>query len=81
MQDEYSSYMNSNNTIVNNFVKGFDRNFYWGHGQNGDGIINTVIAGNTFVNAASTANMKIYSGNHSGSISKNNIFIQENSIP
>jgi hypothetical protein len=25
--------------------------------------------------------MKIYSGNHSGSISKNNIFIQENSIP
>ncbi len=81
MQDEYAGYLNSDNKILNNFVKGFNRNFYWGHGQPGDGIINTVIAGNTFVNAASTANMKIDSGNHSGSAIKNNIFIQENSVP
>ena len=81
MQDEQGSYMNSDNTIVNNMVKGFDRNFYWGHAQSGDGLINTVIAGNTFVNAKATseANMKIDSGSHSGSSIKNNIFLQEDS--
>ena len=82
MQDEYGSYMNSDNKIINNFVKGFNRNYYWGgSGHSGTGLQNTVIAGNTFVNAKSTANIKIDSGNHSGSSIKNNIFLQEDSIP
>jgi parallel beta-helix repeat protein len=81
MQDEYPSYMNNGNKILDNFVKGFNRNFYWGHAQSGEGLINTVIAGNTFVDAKSTASMKIDSGSHSGTIIKNNIFLQGNTVP
>lgn len=80
MQDEYASYLNSDNLIINNFIKGFNRNFAWYHAQTSDGLINTTIANNTFVNASSTANFLIGgSGSHSNTVIKNNIFLQEDS--
>ena len=76
-------YANGNNTIVNNFVLGNKINFqYWNSNQGaGDGLINDVIAYNTFVNSAASVNIKIASsGYHSNTVFKNNIILQEDSL-
>jgi hypothetical protein len=80
--DEYNSHRNYDNIIINNFVIGCDNNFLWWHSYSGDGLNNFVIANNTFVNSRSGPNLEIQTGgNHTNCIFKNNIVLQEDSIP
>lgn len=81
---ERTSPMNRNFAIVNNLVLGCKKSFYWTHYRDGDGLVDSTIAYNTFVNATEvgTGNFVIGSGGtHSNTIIKNNLIIQENSVP
>jgi len=81
--DETYNPASSDNKIINNFVKGGDRCFYSWIGANGGGLVNVLIANNTFVNSnpASESNVKILAGTHRNTIFKNNIMEQDDSVP
>jgi hypothetical protein len=83
MGDERYNPPSSDNKIINNFVKGGNRCFYSWLGANGGGLINVLIAYNTFVNANADAeaNFKILSGAHSNTQIINNIIEQNGSVP
>lgn len=61
-------------TIINNFLKGNGRNFsYWVEGTPGTGLINDLIAGNTFIDSTGT-NLYIENASHVNTRIENNIF-------
>jgi hypothetical protein len=82
MGDEVYRPPSANNTVVNNFVYGCNRNFFWWQGSEGGGLQNALIANNTFVNARADAeaNFLINSGSHSGSRIYNNIIEQDDAV-
>jgi hypothetical protein len=81
--DEKYNPPSSDNKIINNFLKGGNRCFYSWLGANGGGLVNVLIANNTFVNANgdAEANFKILNGTHSNTQIKNNIIEQIDSVP
>jgi hypothetical protein len=83
--DEKPYHPNDGNRIINNFVMGCDYNFSWWGGFSGNGLKNSLIAFNTFVNAQRRANFRIDDGKgtavHDGCRILNNIFLQENALP
>jgi len=83
--DEKPHHPNDGNRIINNFVMGCDYNFSWWGGFPGNGLKNSLIAFNTFVNAQRRANFRIDDGKgtavHDGCRIMNNIFLQENALP
>jgi hypothetical protein len=66
----------SRNTIINNLLLGGDRNF-----TTGTGMKESIFAHNTLVNAVGDYNVIIFGGDASGGVFKNNIILQEDSIP
>jgi parallel beta-helix repeat protein len=84
MGDENQRYgPSANNTVINNLVYGTDRNFYWWRNSifAVDGMINDLVANNTFVNSTNFAGVEIAdSPDHSNTRFVNNIIIQENSL-
>jgi parallel beta-helix repeat protein len=81
MGDEQYSPPSSHITIINNFVYGNRRNFYWWPGVSGGRLDHVLIANNTFANSRRNANFQI-DGNvtHINSRIENNIFLQEDSL-
>jgi hypothetical protein len=71
---------NADITLINNLVKDTRRNFYY-YASDSDGMVNTIIAHNTFVDSTYEVNFKILAGNHSNTIIQNNIIMQDDSIP
>jgi hypothetical protein len=70
-----------NHPIVNNFSYGNRQNFFWWQGTSSGGLVNTLIAYNAFVNPVELTNFQISSGSHFNSQIRNNIILQEDSIP
>ncbi len=81
MGDEKYNPKSSNNTIINNLCIGNKLNFYWWPGNQGGGMVSATIANNTFVNSVYRAGIDIRSGSHSNSQFRNNIVVQEGSLP
>ncbi len=81
--DEKYNPSSSDNKIINNLVKGGNRCFYSWLGNRGGGLVNVLIAHNTFVNANSDAeaSIKILEGTHINTRIENNIIVQDDSIP
>jgi hypothetical protein len=83
---ENASYPTSNLTIINNLVMGCPSNFSYFHsgvgGSYPDGLINCLIANNTFVNALYSGAVTIADGgSHSNTVFENNIAEQANGLP
>ncbi|HEX8923777.1 MAG TPA: right-handed parallel beta-helix repeat-containing protein, partial [Patescibacteria group bacterium] len=72
MGDEKQKPASRNNTIINNLVYGSYRNYYWWGQFTNDGLVNDVIANNTFVNSLDVAGVQINNGNGTGHV--NTIF-------
>lgn len=79
--DEKYTPPSSDNTVVNNLVMGCHNSLYYWQGVKGGGLINVIIANNTFVDAAGDANLKLGIGVHARSAVQNNIVSQAGSIP
>lgn len=79
--DETYDPPSSNITLINNIVVGNHINFYWWRGTQGGGMINVLIANNTFVNSIETSGVKIMSGTHQNVNFSNNIVVQDGSLP
>jgi hypothetical protein len=79
--DERYNPTSSDNTIVNNILFGNAKNLYYWPGVSGGGLVNVIIAYNTFVNGTSETNLKFLSGDHSNTWIGNNIVLQEDSLP
>ena len=79
--DEQYNPASSDNKVINNFVKGCNRTFYWWQGLQGGGLVNALVAYNTFSSSDSTANFQISSGTHSNTRIENNIIEQPDSLP
>lgn len=80
MGDEKYNPPSSNNTVINNLVLGNSINFFSWLGVSGSGLVNALIAHNTFVNSVSEANFKIDGGTHSNTRIENNIIEQSDSL-
>jgi hypothetical protein len=81
-RDYWGNPSSSGNKIVNNLVMGCSRNFYWWTGVGGGGgLVNDLIAHNTFVNSVGEVNFKILEGDHRGTRVENNIILQEDGSP
>jgi hypothetical protein len=81
MGDEKYNPPSSDNTVINNFCVGNSKNFYWWQGSFGGGLVNALIAHNTFVNSVDSTNIQISRGTHINSQFINNIILQEDSLP
>ncbi len=82
MGDETYNPASSDNIVVNNLVMGCRRNFYWWQGVQGGGLVNVLIAYNTFVDSSYETDFIIgYGGPHSNTRIENNIIFQEDSLP
>jgi parallel beta-helix repeat protein len=79
--DEVYSPSSSNITVINNLVYGGYRNFYWWQGVRGGGMVNVLIANNTFVNSRSVSGIQIDYGPHQNVRFYNNIVVQEGTLP
>ncbi len=79
--DEKYKPPSANIEIINNIVYGANRNFYWWQGSYGGGMNNVTIANNTFVNSTGTAGVIIAAGPHQNVNFRNNIILQEGSLP
>lgn len=81
LRREYAGSAFSDNTIINNFVKGGNWPFRAGLSQNNGSLVNTVITNNTIVNDRSGAEYLFTisgpAGVHSNSQVRNNIFYEE----
>ncbi len=80
MGDEKAKPASANNKVINNIAYYNRRNFYWWQGNFNGGLINDVIANNTFVNAAAVNNIQINSGAHKNTLIDNNIINQDGSL-
>ena len=84
MGDELYQPPSANNTIINNVAYGNNRNFYWWQGSEGGGMINLLIANNTFVNSVGTSGVKFIKpidDPSEGSYFINNIIQQDGELP
>lgn len=81
MGDERYNPPSSGNKVINNLCIGNKLNFYWWQGGSGGGLVNTIIAHNTFVNSVRTSGMKIAAGAHSNTQIVNNIVFQADALP
>lgn len=71
----------SDMTLVNNVVLNTNRGF-WFWTADEDGLVNVLIAHNTFVNSTEGTNFDLYSdGGHSNTRIHNNIILQEDELP
>jgi hypothetical protein len=80
MGNELQGPTNRYHKIINNFVAGNKENFYWWQNGASDGLLDTVIANNTFVNSVLSNNVRVSYGVHSNCVFSNNIILQENSL-
>lgn len=90
MADEQQNPYSSNNVVINNMSFNGNRNFSWWHSSSTntiEGLVNALIANNTFVDARGVTNssdycvIKIDSGNHVNTRIINNIFEQNKVSP
>jgi len=81
MGDEKYNPPSSDNRVINNLVKGTNTCFNFWQGTSGGGLINTLIAHNTFVGSYLDTNLTIYYGAHSNTRIENNIIEQSDSLP
>jgi hypothetical protein len=81
MGDEVYKPSSANNTIINNIAYGNRRNFFWWQGDQGGGLVNVLIANNTFVNSTLEAGVVIDQGSHQNARYINNIVVQEGTLP
>jgi hypothetical protein len=81
MGDENYNPPSSDNKIINNLVLGTNTCFYFWQGISGGGLINTLIAYNTFVGSYMDTNLKISDGSHSNTRIENNLIEQSNTLP
>lgn len=79
--DETYNPPSSDNTIVNNAVMGNAKNIYFWSGPSGGGLVNVVIAYNTFADSVVETGLKLLTGTHTNSVVENNIFLQEGTLP
>jgi hypothetical protein len=79
--DERYTTPSSNITVINNIVFGAYRNFYWWQGVQGGGMVNVLVAHNTFVNSKSEANFLIDQGEHRNVRVAANIIQQDGTLP
>jgi hypothetical protein len=82
--DEKHNPPSQNITVVNNLAYGNRQNFFWWQGPGGEGMINVLVAYNTFVNAtgaSDTANLEIMPGPHQNVRIMNNIIAQDDAVP
>lgn len=84
MGDETYSPSSANIKVINNIAYGNMQNFSWWQGLQGGGMINVLVANNTFVNAAGsqegTGDVTISRGDHQNSFFMNNIVSQDGSL-
>ena len=78
--DETYRPASSDNRIVNNLLLGNSKNIYYWPGNKGGGLVNVVVAYNTFVNSSVESNLKLGTGKHSNTVIANNIFVQDGSL-
>ncbi len=82
MGDEKSTPASMHVKIINNIVYQADHNLWWWKCDNmQSGMIDVVIANNTFVNSKAGAGITIAEGAHQNVIIKNNIVQQDGSLP
>jgi parallel beta-helix repeat protein len=81
MGDEKYNPPSSNITVINNLVYGAYRNFYWWQGDRGGGLVNVLVANNTFVNSRAGAGVAIMPGSHRNVRFYDNIVQQDGSLP
>lgn len=81
MGDESYRPPSENITIINNIAYGNRRNFYWWNGVLGGGMVNVLIANNTFVNSIGYSGIKINLGEHQDVRLYNNIYVQDGILP
>jgi hypothetical protein len=79
--DEVYNPRSSNITVINNLVYGGYRNFYWWQGVQGGGMLNVLVANNTFVNSRSVSGIQIDHGPHQNVRFNNNIVVQDGNLP
>jgi hypothetical protein len=81
MGDERYTPASSDNTVINNFLIGNKHNFYWWQGLSGGGLVNVLVAGNTFVDSSDTTNVQISEGDHVNTRFVSNIIVQNDDLP
>jgi hypothetical protein len=81
MGDEAYKPPSANITIINNIAYNNKRNFFWWQGDKGGGLVNVLIANNTFVNSTVEAGVVINQGTHQNSRFIDNIIVQEGALP
>lgn len=79
--DEKYSPPSSGITIVNNLVYQTYHNFWWWQGLQGGGMVNVLVAHNTFVNSREGTNLLISQGDHQNVRIAANVFEQDDSLP
>jgi YVTN family beta-propeller protein len=82
--DEKHNPPSQNITIINNLATGNRQNFYWWQGPAREGMVNVLLAYNTFVNATGDngkANLEVNSGPHQNVRIMNNIIEQDDAVP
>lgn len=73
------AFINENNSFINNIVYGCKRNLY--AGSSSDGTTGLNIFANTFINSAAYYNVQLNSGNVTSSSFRNNVIVQEGTLP
>jgi hypothetical protein len=81
MGDEVYQPASSNIVVINNIAYGNRRNFFWWQGDQGGGLVNVLIANNTFVNSTLEAGVVINRGAHQNARFINNLVVQDGPLP
>ena len=80
MGDEVYKPPSANNTVINNIAYNNKRNFFWWQGEKGGGLVNVLIANNTFVNSTAEAGVVINQGSHQNARFIDNLIVQDGSL-
>ena len=80
MGDEVYKPSSANNTVINNIAYNNKRNFFWWQGDQGGGLVNVLIANNTFVNSTAEAGVVINRGSHQNARFIDNLIVQDGSL-
>jgi parallel beta-helix repeat protein len=81
MGDEKYDPPSANITIINNIAYRNAVNLWWWQGSQGGGMSNVLIANNTLVNSTRQAGMVISKGSHQNVRIKNNLVVQDGTLP
>ena len=81
MGDEVYKPPSANNIVINNIAYNNTWNFFWWQGNQGGGLVNVLIANNTFVNSTKNANVAINQGSHQNARFVNNLIEQDGTAP